>query len=280
MESGAVEVTKQMSEGASALPNPMWVLLAVAVLCILPICVRFLASFFQAYFLPHLSLRRLAEEDHQFHAFMLVLVGCILFAFGIAATGPSADKAAGTVISGVVQVQTMGSSSPYKDTAVDKANNDLTGWFDLVFKTNVLVLPVVPLVLWFAFTSFIWLFAKLFHTPITYGHFLRTMAYNGFILGASEGLNSYTQTMSISGDPFPSWLSIVAFVLGLYAIIHFFISLVQGLDVSAAGIIISLILTYAVLGGIGYGIYYQSVEPAWTDYWNTINSYDPSRGIG
>jgi hypothetical protein len=269
-----------MNGGSSALPNPMWILLIVAVLCIMPVSIRFFTNFFQAYILPHISLRRLAEEDHQFYAFMLVLVGSILLAFGLSATGPSADKASDDVISQIVSQQTAASSSPYKDLAVDKAGRDLTSLFGIVFKDNILVIPAAPLVFWFILVSFIWIFAKLFHTPITYGHFLRTMSYNGFIFGVAAGLNSYTQIMSMSGDPFPSWLTIVAGLLGLYAVVHFFVSLAQGLDISPAGTIVSLILALALIGGIGYFIYYQYAEPAWSDYWSSINSFDPSRGIG
>jgi hypothetical protein len=279
VESGANEVVNQLSGASANTPNPTWVLLAVIALCIIATGIRFFSNFFQAYFLPHLSLKRIAEEDHQFYSFAIVLCGCLLIPLGLSLTGPSLDKVADTQISSIVSVQMMSASSPYKDIAQEKATADLTGWFTMIFHDNILVLPVVPLALWFVTIILLWLFGKLFQTPLTLGHFIRTMSYNGFLYGLAAGLAIYAQVMSMSGDPFPSWLTLVSLLLGFYAVIHFIISLVQGLDVPPTGIIVSLILTLVIMGGIGWFLNYQYIAPNWQTYWNGINSFDPSRGI-
>ncbi len=279
MESGAVEVANQLNGASAGVPNPTWVLLAVVVLCIIATGLRFFSNFFQAYFLPHISLRRLADEDHQFYSFAIVLCGCVLIALGLSLTGPSFDKVADEQIKSIVTSQMISSSSPYKDVSMQKAENDLTGMFGIVFRDNILVLPVVPLVLWFLMMFFLWLFGKIFQTPVTLGHFIRTMSYNGFLYGLAAGLLAYAQIMAASGDPFPSWLTLVSGLLALYMLIHFIISLIQGLDVPPTGVVVSLLLTLVVLGGIGYGLNYQYVTPGWESYWNDIISYDPSKGI-
>jgi hypothetical protein len=263
---------------AGQLVSPTWILLAVALLCIIGAGLRFFRCFFQAYFLPHLSLRRLAEEEHFFYSLALVFAGSALFVVGLSMSHPAMDKIAEEWVVQTVQNETSSSSSNYKDVAQAKAEDDLRNDYELIFKTNILVLPLVPVVFWILFMSLTWLIAKLFHTPITYAHFMRTMGYNGLIFGAGAGAMFYYQTAGIAGTEIPGWVTPVALILGIYAVIHLVISFMQGLDLAPIGIIVSVVIALAIIAGIGYLVMYQWGLPAWNDYWSEINAYDPSRG--
>ncbi|MCD6118546.1 hypothetical protein J7K50_01780 [bacterium] len=276
MESGAADIVQDIGTQAAG-PNPVWILLAIVVLCLIVAGPRFFVHLFQVYVLPHLSLRRVAEDDHMFHAIALVLAGSAAFVLFLALASPQLTSVADDWIQATVTTETASSSSPYKDVAQDRAVNDLSGYYQLVFIDNILVLPIVPVVYWFVLMSFIWIFAKIFQTPVAYGHFLRTVAYNGFIYGVASGLMVYQAIIAQAGGTLPPWITPVAFILGIYAVVHFFISIVQGLNINTTGIVVSLILAFVLLAGILYFINYQYLTPAWDEYWSRINSFDPSR---
>lgn len=263
--------------GATAV-DPTWILLIVIFLCLLAAGRRFLFQSFQAYVFPHISLRRLAEEVHFLFAVALALAGAAAFVAGITFAGPSMDKFSESWIKDVTMSETATSSSNYKDLAQQKAISDLSNYYEQIFHTNIVLIPLIPVVFWLLLLFFTWIFAKLFQTPMTLGHFIRTMGYNAFIFGIGAGLFVYNQIHTVAGTASPMWVMPVAFILAIYAVVHFLISLAQGLDIAPVGIGISLLLALVILGGAAYLVYSQYALPTWQEYWSVINSFDPSRG--
>ena len=265
------------AEASGQAINPSWLLLGAVVLCIIGAGLRFIVNFFQVYFLPHITLRRVAEDEHFFYSLVLVIAGSAAVVLGLSLALPSFDKVASDYINETVSAQVTGSSANYRDLAQQQARLDLQNIYELVFHTNIFILVLIPVFFWLLFMTLIWIFAKLFHTPIAYAHFIRTTAYNAFIFGIAAGGMVYYQIKTMAMDPIESWIVPVAWILAVYAVIHLFISLVQGLDISPVGIVVSLVLAGAIIAGIGYGMVYQWGIPWWDDFWSKANAFDPSR---
>ncbi len=264
---------------ASSAVDPSWILVIVIVLCLFAAGRRFLFQSFQAYVFPNISLRRIAEEVHFLFALALAFAGAAAFVAGITFAGPSMDTFSESWIKNVTMSETAASSSNYKDLAQAKAMADLNNYYEQIFHTNIVLIPLIPVLFWLVLLFLTWLFAKLFQTPITLGHFIRTMSYNSFIFGLGAGFFTFNQIHTAAGTAAPMWVMPVAYVLAIYGVVHFMISLAQGLDIAPVGIGVSLILTFVIIGGAGYLVYNQYMLPSWQEYWSVINSFDPSRGI-
>ncbi len=264
---------------ASSAVDPSWILVIVIVLCLFAAGRRFLFQSFQAYVFPHISLRRIAEEVHFLFALALAFAGAAAFVAGITFAGPSMDTFSESWIKNVTMSETAASSSNYKDSVQDKAMADLENRYELIFHTNIVLIPLVPVLLWLVLLFLTWIFAKLFQTPITLGHFIRTMGYNSFIFGLGAGFFTFNQIHTLAGTASPIWVMPVAYILAIYAVVHFIISLAQGLDIAPVGICISLLLALVILGGAAYLVLSQITIPWWESFWSEANSYDPSRGI-
>ena len=256
---------------------PWWAWLVVAVLCLFGAGWRFFAHVFQVYFLPHITLRRVAEDEHFFYSLVLAIAGAAFLILGLSLALPSLDKVSSNWIGQTVTTKVTGSSVNYRGMAQDQAKGQLTGLYDQIFHTNIYALLFLPVFFWLIFMSLVWVFAKLFHTPVTYAHFLRTTAYNALLFGLAGGAMLYYEISTMAGESIPAWVMPVAWILAVYALVHLYISLAQGLDISPAGIIVSLLLAAAIIGGIGYGVVYQWGIPAWDNFWAQINAFDPSR---
>lgn len=264
---------------SAAAIDASWILVIVIVLCLIAAGRRFVLQSFQAYVFPHISLRRIAEEVHFLFAIALAFAGAAAFVAGITFAGPSMDKYSETWIKNVTMSETARSSSNYKDLAQQKAMSDLHDKYDLIFKTNIVLIPLIPIIFWLVLLFLVWIFAKLFQTPITLGHFIRTMGYNSFLFGVGSGVFVFNYIHMLAGTSAPMWVMPVGYILIIYAAVHFIISLAQGLDVSPPGIGVSLILGLAIIGGALYFVYNQYALPGWQEYWGVINAFDPSRGV-
>lgn len=260
----------------SSIFSPPWFFVLIIILCLIAAGSRFFLHFFQVYVFPHISLRRVAEEEHFLYSVSIVLAGAAAFTLCLFLATPAFDKVTEDWIDKTVQTETSGGGSPYIDVAREKAWNDLWDKYELVIHDNIVVLTLVPLLFWLLFMSLLRGIAFFFHVSVKYPHFMRTVAYNTLAFGAGSGLFLYYNMNTMANEPIAVWVTPLAFILAIYAVVHFFISLTQGLELAPVAIIVCLILTIAILAGIGYLLYTQYGVPVWTSFWAEVNMYNPA----
>lgn len=261
----------------------LMVLGAVTVIAIFLMGLKLFRNLFEVITAPTASLKYHGENDNFFFSLMLVFIGGMIATI-ILLYNKEQVSAQFTDYSGAVaeSLATQNTNQTYHDQVRDWARNRIDSSFDTVVTSNLMSFCVVIPIFWFVIGFLAWLMTKIFGGGATLGNFLGTCAYGSFFasigLGlagiAIAGMVAATATQS---PPALDGMAIAGLVLLAYGVILFVMGLNNAAEISAGQTIGALIFLLILLGGAGYGGFYQG-QQMFGSFASEVKSHNPATG--
>lgn len=261
----------------------LMVLGAVTVIAIFLMGLKLFRNLFEVITAPTASLKYHGENDNFFFSLMLVFVGGMIATILLLYNKEGVSTQFNDYSSSVAEsLATQNTNQTYHEQIRDWARNRLDSSFDTVVTSNLMSFCVVIPILWFVVGFFAWLMTKIFGGGATLGNFLGTCAYASFFTSIGLGLAGvalagFVASTATTAPPTLDGLAIAGLVLVAYGVILFVMGVNNAAELSGGQTIGAIIFLLIVLGGAGYGGFYQG-QQMFGKFAAEVKNHNPATG--